>query len=148
MAGKVWFEDLRVGRRCAAGPLRVEREEALEFARRYDPQPYHTDEAAAQDSVFKGLAISGWHTAAYAMRLVVEARPFGATPILGLGVDELRWLLPVRPGDELRLEGEVVELVPSRSKPQGVARVRYTLFNQRSEPVYGMVAIHIVPTRP
>ena len=148
MTGKVWFEDLRVGQRCAAGPLRVEREEALAFARRYDPQPCHTDEAAATESVFKGLAISGWHTAAYAMRLVVEARPFGETPILGLGVDELRWLLPVRPDDELRLEGEVLELVPSRSKPQGTARVRYTLFNQRNEPVYGIIAIHIVPTRP
>ena len=148
MTGKVWFEDLRQGQRYAAGPLRVEREEALAFARRYDPQPYHTDEAAAQDSVFNGLAISGWHTAAYAMRLVVEARPFGETPILGLGVDELRWLLPVRPGDELRLEGELLELVPSRSKPQGIARVRYTLFNQRDEAVYGIVAIHIVPKRP
>ena len=148
MTGKVWFEDLRVGQRYAAGPLRVEREEARELARRYDPQPYHTDEIAARDSVFKGLAISGWHTAAYAMRLVVEARPFGATPILGLGVDELRWLLPVRPGDELRLEGELLELVPSHSKPQGIARVRYTLFNQRNEAVYGIVAIHIVPTRP
>ena len=148
MTGKVWFEDLRAGQRYAAGPLRVEREEALAFARRYDPQPYHTDEAAAAESVFKGLAISGWHTAACAMRLVVEARPFGETPILGLGVDELRWLLPVRPGDELRLEGEVVELIPSRSKPQGVGRVRYTLFNQRNEPVYGIVAIHVVPKRP
>ena len=148
MTGKVWFEDLRVGQRYASGPLRVEREEALAFARRYDPQPYHTDEAAAAESVFKSLAISGWHTAAYAMRLVVEARPFGETPILGLGVDELRWLLPVRPGDELRLDGEVLELIPSRSKPQGIARVRYTLFNQRGEAVYGIVAIHIVPTRP
>ncbi len=137
-----------MGQCYAAGPLRVEREEAIAFARRYDPQPYHTDEAAAQESVFQGLAISGWHTAAYAMRLVVEARPFGETPILGLGVDELRWLLPVRPDDELRLEGEVVELVPSRSKPQGIARVRYTLFNQRDEAVYGIVAIHIVPKRP
>jgi len=148
MGDKVWFDDLRVGQRFAAGPLRVEREEALDFARRYDPQPYHTDEKTAANSVFKGLAISGWHTAAYAMRLVVEARPFGETPILGLGVDELRWYLPVRPGDELRLEGEVVDLVASRSKPQGIARVKYVLFNQRDEAVYSIVAIHLVPRRP
>jgi acyl dehydratase len=147
-AGKIWFDDLVPGQRFAAGPLVVEREEALAFARRYDPQPFHLDEAAAAASVFKGLAISGWHTAAYCMRLVTEARPFGDNPVLGLGVDELRWLRPVRPGDTLRLEGEVVELAPSRSKPQGVARIRWTLFNQRDEAVYTILPIAIVPRRP
>lgn len=147
MNDDVWFDDLAVGRRCAAGPLEVTREEALAFARAFDPQPYHLDDSAAKRSVFKGLAVSGWHTAAIAMRLLVEARPFGSHPILGLGVDELRWLAPVRPGDTLRLEGEILALSPSRSKPQGTVRMRLTLFNQREEPVYTLVPIMIVPRR-
>jgi acyl dehydratase len=148
MAAEIWFEDLALGRRCAAGPVDVSREEALGFARDFDPEPYHLDDEAASGSVFQGLAISGWHTAALAMRLLVAARPFGSHPILGLGVDELRWLAPLRPGDALRLEGEITGLAPSRSKPQGTVRMKITLFNQRDEPVYGIVAIHIVPTRP
>ena len=82
------------------------------------------------------------------MRLAVETRPFGPHPLLGLGVDDLRWLAPVRPDDALRLEGEVVELTPSRSKPQGIARVKWTAFNQSGEPVYTFNPIAIVPRRP
>jgi acyl dehydratase len=109
---------------CAsrARKKRVTREDIKRFASEFDPQAYHLDEAAAERSVFKGLAASGWHTAAIAMRLSVETRPFGPHPLLGLGVDELRWLAPVRPDDLLHLEGEVVELTPSRSKPQGISR--------------------------
>lgn len=147
MNDDVWFDDLAVGRRCAAGPLAVTREEALAFACAFDPQPYHLDDSAAERSVFNGLALSGWHTAAIAMRLLVEARPFGSHPILGLGVDELRWIAPVRPGDALRLDGEILALAPSRSKPQGTVRMRLTLFNQREEPVYTLVPIMIVPRR-
>ena len=95
--------------------------------------------------MFKGLAASGWHTAAMAMRLAVETRPFGPHPLLGLGVDELRWLAPVRPDDVIHLEGEVIELTPSRSKPQGIARVKWTAFNQRGEPVYTFTPMAIVP---
>ncbi|MGA8414521.1 MAG: MaoC/PaaZ C-terminal domain-containing protein, partial [Xanthobacteraceae bacterium] len=96
----------------------------------------------------KGLAASGWHTAAIAMRLAVEVRPFGPHPLLGLGVDELRWLAPVRPGDRLHLEGEVVELTPSRTKPQGIARIKWTAFNQHGDPVYTFNPIAVVPRRP
>ena len=95
----------------------------------------------------KGLAASGWHTAAIAMRLAVEVRPFGPHPLLGLGVDELRWLAPVRPSDRLHLEGEVVELTPSRTKPQGIARIKWTAFNQHGDPVYTFNPIAIVPRR-
>jgi acyl dehydratase len=108
----------------------VTREDIKRFASEFDPQPYHLDEAAAQETTFKGLAASGWHTAAIAMRLAVEVRPFGPHPLLGLGVDELRWLAPVRPGDKLHIEGEVIELNPSRIKPQGIARIKWTAFNQ------------------
>jgi acyl dehydratase len=147
MAAEIWFDDLVIGGRCAAGPVTATREEAIAFAAAFDPQPYHLDDEAAARSVFGGLALSGWHTAALAMRLLVEARPFGAHPILGLGVDELRWLAPVRPGDALRLEGEIVALTPSRAKPQGTVRMRLTLLNQRDEPVYTITPMMIVPRR-
>jgi acyl dehydratase len=143
-----WFDDLVIGMRFKSPEKRVTREEIKRFASEYDPQPYHLDEAAAEQSVFNGLAASGWHTAAMAMRLAVETRPFGPHPLLGLGVDELRWLAPVRPDDVIHLEGEVVELTPSRSKPQGIARIKWTAFNQRGERVYTFQPIAIVPRRP
>ena len=143
-----WFDDLVLGMRFKSPQKRVTREDIKRFASEFDPQAYHLDEAAAERSVFKGLAASGWHTAAIAMRLSVETRPFGPHPLLGLGVDELRWLAPVRPDDVIHLEGEVVELTPSRSKPQGIARVKWIAVNQRGEPVYTFTPIAIVPRRP
>ena len=98
--------------------------------------------------MFGGLVASGWHTAAIAMRLAVETRPSGPHPLLGFGVDELRWLAPVRPDDVIHLEGEVVELTPSRSKPQGIARVKWTAYDQHGKPVYTFTPIAIVPRRP
>ena len=127
---------------------KITREDIKRFAAEFDPQPYHLDETAAERTPFKGLVASGWHTAAIAMRLAVEVRPFGPHPVLGLGVDELRWLAPVRPGDALHLEGEVVELTPSKTKPQGIARIKWTAFNQHGEPVYTFTPIAIVPRRP
>jgi acyl dehydratase len=147
-AEPVFFEDLAVGQTRRSGPLVVTREEALAFARAYDPQPFHLDEAAALASPFQGLAISGWHTAALVMRLFVEMRPYGSHPILGLGVDELRWLQPVRPGDALSLAAEVIELAPSRSRPErGTVRMRLVATNQRGEPVFSILPIMLVPRR-
>jgi len=143
-----WFDDLKVGMRFTSEETTVSKEDVLRFAAEFDPQPFHLDEAAAKKTIFNGLAASGWHTAAIAMRLAVTARPFGPHPLLGAGVDELRWLKPVRPGDILHLEGEVVELVPSRSKPQGVVRLKWIAYNQNGEAVYTFNPIAIVPTRP
>jgi acyl dehydratase len=143
-----WFDDLAVGMRFRTSEKVVTREDIKRFATEFDPQPFHLDEAAAERTPFKGLAASGWHTAAIAMRLAVEIRPFGPHPLLGLGVDELRWLAPVRPGDTLHLEGEVIELIPSKTKPQGIARVKWTAFNQNGERVYTFTPIGIVPRRP
>ena len=143
-----WFDDLALGMRFAGAPRSISREEIKRFASEFDPQPFHLDEEAAVDTPFKGLAASGWHTAAIVMRMVIELKPFGPHPLLGMGVDNLRWLAPVRPGDTIRVEGEVIELTPSRSRPQGVVKVRWTAFNQHGEPVYTFIPIGIVPRRP
>ncbi|MET0875952.1 MAG: MaoC/PaaZ C-terminal domain-containing protein, partial [Tardiphaga sp.] len=103
-----WFDDLALGMRFKSGSVQITEGDIKRFATEYDPQPMHLDEAAAAKTPFKGLAASGWHTAAIAMNLAVQIRPFGPHPLIGMGVDELRWMAPVRPGDTLHLEGEVV----------------------------------------
>src|ERR1700722_4987017 len=144
-----WFDDLTVGMHFESGEkVTVSKEDILRFAAEFDPQPFHLDEEAAKDTILNGLAASGWHTAALSMRLALTSKPFGAHPLFGAGVDELRWMKPVRPGDTLHLEGEVVELIPSKSKPIGVARVKWTAFNQNNEAVYTFNPIAIVPRRP
>src|SRR5712691_1456445 len=99
-----WFDDLTLGMRFKSGETLVTREDIKRFAAEFDPQPFHLDEQAAERSLLQGLAASGWHTAAIAMRLALETRPFGPHPLFGIGVDELRWLAPVRPGDTLHID--------------------------------------------
>jgi len=143
-----WFDDLALGMRFKSAEKLVTREDIKRFAAEFDPQPYHLDEAAAEKTPLQGLAASGWHTAAIIMRLATDVRPFGPHPLLGIGVDDLRWLAPVRPGDVLHIEGEVVELTPSKTKAQGIVKIKWTAFNQRGEPVYIFTPIGIVPRRP
>ena len=142
-----WFDDLKLGMRFKSGETTISREDIKRFAAEFDPQPFHLDEVAAENTVFKGLAASGWHTAAIAMRLAVQARPFGPHPLMGAGVDDLRWMKPVRPGDTLHVEGEVVELVPSRTKPQGIARIKWTAYNQHGELIFTAVCLHMLRAR-
>ena len=143
-----WFDDLALGMRFKSAEKLVTREDIKRFAAEFDPQPYYLDDAAAEKTPLQGLAASGWHTAAIIMRLATDVRPFGPHPLLGIGVDDLRWLAPVRPGDVLHIEGEVVELTPSKTKPQGIVKIKWTAFNQRGEPVYTFTPIGIVPRRP
>ena len=143
-----WFDDLAVGMRFTSLEKAITREDIKRFANEFDPQPFHLDEAAAERTILRGLAASGWHTAAIAMRLAVEVRPFGPHPMLGLGVDDLRWLAPVRPGDVLHLEGQVIEVTPSKTKPQGIVRIKWTAFNQNGQPVYTFTPIGMLPRRP
>lgn len=144
-----WFEDLSIGMRFEGTTTKVISEsEIKDFASKFDPQPFHLDDDAAQQTIFKGLAASGWHTAALAMSLAVEARPFGRHPLIGLGVEDLRWMLPVRPGDTLRIEGEVVKLARSRTKLQGTVLVKWTVYNQTNEAVYTFTPVGFVPARP
>lgn len=143
-----WFEDYSLGMRFKTGTALVTEEEIKQFAAKYDPQPFHLDDAAARATIFKGLAASGWHTAAISMSLVVRSRPAGSHPLIGLGVEDLRWMLPVRPGDVLHLEGEVVGLTPSKTKPQGTVLVKWTAYNQDGGAVYTFTPIGTVPCRP
>jgi len=144
-----YFEDFTVGQTFGSGRILVEPERIKSFAAEFDPQPFHLDEAAAGRSIFGGLAASGWHTAALTMRLLVDGGAPIAGGIIGAGTDELRWPRPVRPGDELRVESEVLEVRPSRSRPQqGLVKLRTTTLNQNDEPVQVMVANLLVPRRP
>jgi acyl dehydratase len=129
--------------------IKVEAERVKSFAVEFDPQPFHLDEAAAKGTLFRGLAASGWHTAAITMRLLVESdlKPVGG--IIGAGFDEMKWPRPVRPGDELRVENEVLEVRPSKSRPeQGMLKVRTTTYNQNNAPVQVSVGNLVVPRRP
>ena len=143
-----YLEDFVVGQTLGSGQLRIDAERAKAFAAEFDPQPFHLDEDAARKSVFGGLAASGWHTAAATMRLLVDSELRPAGGIVGAGIDELRWPLPVRPGDVLRVESEVLEVRPSRSRPnQGLIKVRTTTLNQNGEPVQVFVGNLVVPSR-
>ncbi|MFA7556179.1 MAG: MaoC family dehydratase [Hydrogenophaga sp.] len=128
--------------------MRIEEDRLKTFAAEFDPQPFHLDEAAAAASIFRGLAASGWHTAAVTMRLLVESEFKPAGGIVGAGFDELRWPRPLRPGDELRVESEVLEVRPSKSRPdQGLVKLRTTTLNQDGEPVQISVGNVVVPCR-
>jgi acyl dehydratase len=143
-----YLEDLAVGQTFGSGSVRVEGERIKSFAAEFDPQPFHVDEEAARETIFAGLAASGWHTAALTMRLVVESEFNPAGGIVGVGFDELRWPRPVRPGDELRVTSEIIDIRPSKSHPnQGLVRVRTTTLNQNGEVVQVFVANLIVPRR-
>lgn len=150
MPSALHLEDLQPGQlhRSSGDPVSVTAEGIKAFARQFDPQPFHLDEATAAATFFKGLAASGWHTAAMTMKLLVEGGLPLAGGIIGAGVEEVRWPRPVRPGDQLRVESEVLEVRPSRSRPdQGLAKIRTTTLNQNGKPVQVMTSNLVVPRR-
>ena len=144
-----YLEDFEPGQRFASSRRRVDLERIKSFGVEFDPQPFHLDENAARDSFFRGLAASGWHTAAMTMRLLVDSDFKPAGGIIGAGFEELRWPRPVRPGDELRVESEVLEVRPSKSRPdQGLIKVKTTTLNQNDQEMQVFVGNLIVPRRP
>jgi len=142
---RLHLDDLQVGQRFVSGAYALDAAEIVAFATRYDPQPFHLDDAAARDTLFGSLAASGWHTAAITMRLNVESGlPFSGG-IIGAGA-EITWPKPTRPGDVLRVESEVVEIKPSRSRlDRGMVTVRSETLNQRDEVLQILVAKLVVP---
>ena len=144
----LYFDDFTVGRRFESGTRRVDAGEIKEFARQFDPQPFHLDEELAKGTFFKGLAASGWHTMAMTMKLMVEGGLPVAGGIIGAG-GEISWPQPTRPGDVLQVFSEVIEARPSRSRPdRGMVTVRSETRNQRGEVVQVLVAKLVAPKAP
>jgi acyl dehydratase len=144
-----YFEDVPVGDVWTGEPILITEADIVAFASAYDPQPMHTDPAAAAAGSFGTLIASGWHVLALIMKPFVEAAPFGSTPILGMGVDEIRWHQPVRPGDRLTVRREVVSMKQSSSKPdRGVLRTLVEVTNQSGVKVMSLYTISQMPTRP
>jgi len=142
------LEDFAAGDRFTTGSAEVSEADLVAFAHRFDAQPMHLDAQAAADLPLRGLSASGWHTVSLVNGLLVKANLMGGGPFLGLGVDELRWPQPVRPGDRIQVEVEVVSITPSRSKPtHGVVRIHVTARNQRGEIVLSMYPNLWVPRR-
>ena len=146
----IYFEDLEIGKPAVFGTYDVTREEVLEFARKYDPQPFHLSDEAAAKTHFGRIAASGWHTAAMVMaviarRVVQEAQAGLGSP----GIDELRWKKPVYPGDTLTVSGEILDKTPSRSRPDmGSFRTQTTVTNQNGEVVMTFISIVLIRRRP
>ena len=142
------LEDFAVGQKFRSARRTVDKDRMITFATEFGPQPFHLDEHAARNTRFHGLIGSGWYTAAVTMRLLVESDLKPAGGIIGAGADEFRWPRPVRPGDELRIESEILEVRPSTSRPdQGLIKVRTTTLNQNDEAVQTIVANLVVPRR-
>lgn len=144
-----YLDDLVPGQRFSSSTrIRIDEDRIKTFAADFDPQPFHLEEGLASTSVFRGLAASGWHTAAITMRLLVDSEFKPAGGIVGAGFEELRWPRPVRPGDELRVECEVLEVRPSKSRSeQGLVKVRTTTLNQNEEVVQTSVGNLVVLRR-
>jgi acyl dehydratase len=148
MMERLYLDDFHVGQRFMSGSHAVDEEQITRFAREFDPQPFHLDEGAAKGTLFAGLAASGWHTAAITMRLLVDGGAPIAGGIVGLG-GEIGWPRPTRPGDVLQVESEVVQVTPSRSRPdRGIVTIRSETRNQRGDVVQTFVAKVLVPRRP
>lgn len=143
----VYLDDLVVGAEFKSSEHTLDQEQIIKFATEFDPQPFHIDEDAAQDTFFKGIAASGWHTAAITMKLMVESLPF-QTGIIGLG-GEIAWPRPTRPGETLRAVSKILEIVPSRSKPdRGIVTVECLTLNQNDELCQKFVTKLVVLKKP
>jgi acyl dehydratase len=144
----LYLEDFSAGQKYLTASVRVDADAIKAFARQFDPQPFHLDEEAGRGSLFDGLSASGWHTASLTMRLLVDSDLKPAGGIIGTRTEELRWPRPVRPGDELHVEAEILEVRPSRSRlGEGYVKCRTTTLNQHGEPVQMLVINLLVRSR-
>ena len=143
-----YMEDLKVGQKFVAGPIKVTAGEIIAFATQFDPQPFHLDAEAAKHTAFGELVASGWHTASMTMRMIVDSSPNMEGGMIGRSIEKLNWLRAVKPGDSLSFEAEILDLRGSNSDPRrGVMRIRNTTSNQKGEPVLTMESIVFVPRK-
>ena len=146
---KIYFEDIAVGDKTTSDSKTITKEKILDFARKYDPQPFHIDEEAAKNSIYGGIIASGWHTVSILMRLLVDSMTNDRAGLGSPGCDDLRWVRPVRPGDTLHFEATIIEARKSETRPDmGIVRSQVKLFNQKDEIVLSMKSIGMVKTRP
>jgi acyl dehydratase len=144
----LYMEDCKAGDKVTGGPVTVSAEDIIAFARQFDPQDFHTDVEKAQTTVFGGLAASGWHTAALTMRMIVDATPKMNGGMIGRTILNINWPRPVRPGDSLTYEGEILDVRPSEKNPKrGTLRIKNTTRNQNGETVMEMESIVLIPRR-
>ena len=145
----VYFEDFKPGDRFESAPLTITEKQMIEYARFYDPQPFHTDPEAARGTVYGGLIASGMQTIAIGFKLFLETGVLNACSLGSPGLDEIRWKAPVRPGDTLHVAAEVLETRPSSSKPdRGIVRILFTTLNQRGEAVMTFIGNQLCRRRP
>lgn len=143
-----YLDDFSPGQRYVSPGITLTESEIVSFALKYDPQPFHVDIQAASDSVYGGLIASGFQTLSICFRLFIQSDLLASSSMGSPGIDELRWLAPVRPGDTLHTEVEVLEVIPSRSKPdRGIMRLKYLAVNQRGEGVLSFVVNHLLKRR-
>ena len=144
----LYLEDLAVGQKFTSGKSFADEISILEFASQFDPQPFHTNVELAKNSFFKGLVASGWHTAGIAMRLLVESNLKPAGGLIGAGIDQLRWPIPVYPGDELSLDIEIIDIRRSESKPDnGIVKVKILTKNQSNRIVMSYIATLVMKSK-
>ncbi|HUZ33372.1 MAG TPA: MaoC family dehydratase [Xanthobacteraceae bacterium] len=145
-----YYEDFAVGEiKRPRGRVRVEKDAIIAFAQKFDPQPFHLDDESGRKSIFGRMVASGWHTAALTMSLVAASEYRAVTGTIGMGFDAMLWPIPVYPGDELRIETEVLEMRPSKTRPdRGVMKFRTRTLNQNDEVVQELIANAMVPRRP
>lgn len=145
-----YFEDFEIGETWTSEPVTLTQDDIVGYARQYDPQPMHTDPDKAAEGRFGTVIASGWQIAALSMRLFIEAGGYGETPVVGLGIDEVRWRRPVRPGDTLTVTREVVSTERHKKRPDefGIIRTQVTMKNQDDETVMTLVSLGQVPCRP
>lgn len=144
----LYLEDCRLGQTFTAGPVQMTESAIIAFAKEFDPQFFHTDPVAAKESLFGELVASGWHTAAVTMKLVIEAFPPVKGGLVGRGAEKMNWPRPVKPGDLLSYEGEIIDIRPSPSNPaRGTVKIKNRTFNQRGETVLEMETLVVMPRR-
>ena len=144
-----WFDDIRAGDVSEFGDYEMVEAEVRAFATAFDPQPFHIDPAAAQDSIFGGLIASGWHTGSAVMRMMVDHYLSPESSMGSPGIDEVRWIVPVRPGDRIRVRITVLSVVPSRSKPdRGIVHSLTEVLNQKDQVVMTMKGMGMIRRRP
>lgn len=149
MPVSLFLDDLAIGQQWRGGPIQMTEADIVRFAREYDPQPMHVDRQAAADGRFGGIIASGWHVASLVMRDFIDKAPFGDTPMLGVRIDDLQWLRPVRPGDTLHILREIVSVKPSSSGlDRGMISMRMTITNQDDVEVMSFVNLIQIPARP